>query len=56
MVTVEGHPVTLPGEPTLDDLLTALDQRFARAAQDSRMAMLQRLFRQRLTRALEPIP
>ncbi len=56
MVSVEGHPVTLPGEPTIEDLLEALDRRFARSAQDPRMAMLQRLFRQRLTRAHEATP
>lgn len=56
VVSVEGHPVELPGEPTLEDLLTALDRRFARAAQDPRMAMLQALFRQHLVRAHEAAP
>ncbi len=53
-VSVEGHPVSIPGEPTMEELLAALDQRFARAVVDPRMAMLRTLFRQRLLRALEP--
>lgn len=52
-VTVVGHPVSVPGEPTLEELLSALEQRFEGTASDHRMQWLKGLYRERLIRSRE---
>jgi len=50
-VTVEGHPVKIEGEQTLDELLAALDRRFRKVEGDPVMMRLKELFRQLTIRA-----
>lgn len=50
-LTVEGHPVTFEGEPTLDEQLAALDRRFRRVEEDSLMKKIKELYRRQIIRA-----
>jgi GTPase len=49
---VEGHPVTLEGEATLDEMLTALDMRFSRANDDPLMLKIKEIYRKQLLRSM----
>jgi hypothetical protein len=50
-LTVEGHPVVVEGEQTLDEMLVALDRRFRRVEDDPLMMQLKELYRQQTIRA-----
>ena len=52
IVTVEGHPLVIEGEPTLDEMLVALDKRFRRVSNDSLMMKIRDLFRAQLIRSM----
>jgi len=47
-ITVQGHPVWMEGDKTLDELLQELDQRFSRVAQDSLTGRLKDIYRKYL--------
>jgi len=47
-VCVDGHPVDLPGEPTVESLITALENRFMRVGGDRRMVRIKELFRKKI--------
>lgn len=51
-VTVEGHPVTMEGETSLDEMLAALDRRFSRVAADPLMMKIQTLYRNHIKRSM----
>ena len=48
VVTVEGHPIHLEGEKSLDELLADLSFRFSRVAGSARMDYLQELYRNQI--------
>ncbi len=50
-LTVEGHPVTVEGEPSLDEQLAALDRRFRRVEGDALMRPIKELYRRQIIRA-----
>ncbi len=52
-ITVEGHPVIIEGERTLDEMLTKLDERFRRVAGDSLMMRIKEIYKSRLIRSME---
>ncbi len=51
-VTVEGHPVKIEGEQTLDEMLAALDRRFSRVAGDPLMMRIREMYRRRILRSM----
>lgn len=51
-VTVEGHPVKSEGETTLEEMLAALDRRFARVEDDGLMMRIKALYRKQLARSM----
>jgi hypothetical protein len=51
-VIVEGHPVTLEGEATLEQMLKALDMRFSRVQDDPLMMKLKEIYRKQLLRSM----
>ena len=51
-LTVEGHPLAVEGEPTLDEMLAALDRRFRRVTNDSLMMKIRNMFREQIVRSM----
>ncbi len=51
-VTVEGHPVVVEGEPTLEQMLADLDARFSRVTDDPLMMKVKELYRRQIERAM----
>jgi hypothetical protein len=51
-VSVEGHPVHVEGEATLEQMLAALDLRFSRVEQDELMKKIKTLFRNHIVRSM----
>jgi hypothetical protein len=51
-VTVEGHPVKMEGESTLEEMLTALDNRFSRVLDDPLMMKIKDMFRRQIFRSM----
>jgi hypothetical protein len=51
-IAVEGHPVKLDGEESLDDMLEALEKRFRRVSGDPLMMKIKDLFCQRILRSM----
>lgn len=47
-LTVQGHPVWMEGDKTLNDLLLELDQRFSRVTQDPLTSSLKEIYRKYL--------
>jgi hypothetical protein len=47
-ITVQGHPVWMEGDKTLEDLLLELDYRFSRAGQDPLTRSLKEIYRKQL--------
>jgi hypothetical protein len=52
-VVVEGRPVVMEGEETLEEQLKKLDARFARVEQDIVMEKLKIALQQHITRSME---
>jgi hypothetical protein len=50
-LSVEGHPVEIPGEATIEDMLAALDQRFRRVTADPLMHKIHEMFRKQIIRS-----
>jgi hypothetical protein len=51
-IVVEGHPVAIEGEQTLEDQLGTLDRRFQRVAEDPLMMTIKELYRKQIIRAM----
>lgn len=51
-VTVEGHPVKMEGEATLDEMLVALDKRFSRVLDDPLMVKIKAMYQKQLVRSM----
>jgi hypothetical protein len=51
-ITVQGHPVWMEGDKTLEELLIELDRRFCRVANDPLTAVLKKIYREYLTRSM----
>jgi len=52
-LAVEGHPVKMEGEKTLDELLNALDKRFSKVMDDPLMVKLKDIYRQHIIQSME---
>lgn len=53
MVTVEGHPVAVEGEKTLEELLADLDRRFSKVENFPLMQRLKEIYRAGIVRSME---
>jgi len=51
-VVVEGHPVKMEGEVTLEQMLEALDRRFSRWTDDPLMMKVKQIYRKRLMESM----
>lgn len=51
-ITVEGHPVPMEGDKTVDELLGDLDRRFRRTADDPLTGALKEIYRNRIIRSM----
>jgi len=51
-VTVEGHPVTVDGETSLEEMLDALDKRFNRVANDPLMMKVREIYRKHIRQSM----
>jgi hypothetical protein len=51
-VAVEGRPVKMEGELTIDDMLTALNRRFSRVADDPLMMKIKDMYRRQIERSM----
>lgn len=51
-LTVEGHPVAVEGEKTLEDLLADLDHRFSKVANVPLMGRLKEIYRKNIIRSM----
>ncbi len=51
-ITVQGHPVWMDGDKTLDELLVDLERRFSRVADDPYSGMLKEIYKGYLTRSM----
>jgi hypothetical protein len=51
-MTVEGHPVKMEGEASVQQMLEALDQRFRRVANDPLMMKVKQMYRRQILRSM----
>ena len=51
-VTVEGHPVKIEGEKTVEEMLQALDKRFRKVERDPLMTKLKNIYRRQIIRSM----
>lgn len=51
-VMVEGHPVKVEGEATLQEMLAELDKRFSRVEDDDLMKKVKEMYRKQIFRSL----
>lgn len=51
-VRVEGHPVKVEGEATLEEMLAALNRRFSRVEDDALMMKVKEMYRKQIYRSL----
>jgi hypothetical protein len=51
-ISVEGHPVKMEGEASVDEMLAALDKRFSRVADDPLMMKVKALFQKQILRSM----
>jgi hypothetical protein len=52
-VIVEGHPVRLEGEMTLEETLQLLDKRFSKVADDLLMQRIKEIYRKQIIESME---
>jgi len=52
-LVVEGHPVHVEGEASLEEMLTALDRRFSSVEDDPLMMKIKDIYRKQIQRARE---
>lgn len=51
-VIVEGHPIWMEGDQTLEEQLKALERRFAKTAGDPLMAKLKEIYRAQISKSM----
>ena len=51
-VNVEGHPVKMEGESTVEEMLAALEHRFRRAGDDPLMLMIKEIYQGQIRRSM----
>lgn len=51
-VIVEGHPVMLEGEKSLEETLDVLDKRFAKVSSDPLMQKLKEIYRRQIIKSM----
>jgi hypothetical protein len=51
-INVEGHPVKMNGEPSLEDMLAALEHRFLRAGDDPLMMLVKEVYKRQICRSM----
>lgn len=51
-VSVEGHPVKIEGETTVEQMLAALDTRFSRVADDALMMKVKDIYKKQILRSM----
>ncbi len=51
-IVVEGHPVRLEGEKTLEETLDLLEKRFSKVSDDSLMVKLKEIYRRQIVRSM----
>lgn len=51
-VTVEGHPVKMEGESSVEEMLAALEHRFRRAGDDSLMKTIKDIYAGQIRRSM----
>jgi len=51
-VRVEGHPVKVAGEATLEEMLVELDKRFSRVEDDELMKKVKEIYRTQIFRSM----
>ena len=51
-ITVEGHPIKMEGEVSLDEMLASLDKRFSRVTDDPLMMKIREMYRRNILRDL----
>ncbi len=51
-VSVEGHPVKVEGDATLEDMLAKLDKRFSRVEDDDLMKKVKEMYRKQIFRSM----
>lgn len=51
-LTVEGHPVKMEGESSVEEMIAALDQRFTRVAGDPLMMSIKEIYRKQILRSM----
>lgn len=51
-IAVEGRPVKIEGEPSLDEMLQALDRRFSRVEGDPLMMKLREIYRKQIRQSM----
>jgi hypothetical protein len=52
-LSVEGHPVTMEGDQTVEELLMALDKRFSKVMGDPLMIKLKDIYRETIIKSME---
>ena len=51
-VTVEGHPVKMEGETSLEEMLASLDKRFSRLTNDPLMMKIKEMYMRHIQRSM----
>ena len=51
-LTVEGHPVKIEGEASLEEMMAALDKRFTRVQDDPLMKKIKDIYRKRIAQSM----
>jgi hypothetical protein len=51
-LTVEGHPVKMEGETSIEEMLSALDKRFKRVEDDPLMMKIREMYRAQILRSM----
>jgi ubiquinone biosynthesis protein UbiJ len=51
-VNVEGHPVKMEGDSSVEEMLAALDHRFRRAGDDPLMMMIKDVYKEQIRRSM----
>jgi hypothetical protein len=51
-LTVEGHPVKVEGEETIETMLGTLDRRFSRVVDDPLMMRMKEMYRKEIIRSM----
>jgi hypothetical protein len=51
-VSVEGRPVRMEGEPTVQEMLASLDMRFSRVNDDALMMKVKALYKKQILRSI----